>query len=290
MGAGFAILTAVFFGATTVVVRLALRRDVRHEIAAFSPLIVAAAICAPIGLISLLVTGAQGAGGLWRFALIGLVAPGASQLVFFPAVRYAGAARVGILIGMAPVISAGLAIGLLGEPFRIVLAAATLMIVVGGIVLAWDPSRPEGFRPIGLVYGAASAVIFSVQAVAIRWASEGRSIPPFTALGVMVAAAVAVPLLALLAARGRTAFEGLPHALRVFLPSGLMYAGANVGFVLAYRYGQVIVVSPLTATESLWTVALAAVLLGVQRDAISRHVVGACALIVVGGILVGVYA
>ena len=35
-------------------------------------------------------------------------------------------------------------IGLLGETFRLVLAAATAMIVVGGVALVWDRSRPAG--------------------------------------------------------------------------------------------------------------------------------------------------
>jgi drug/metabolite transporter (DMT)-like permease len=91
-----------------------------------------------------------------------------------PAIRYAGAARVGILIGMAPVFSAGLAILTLGEPLHAVLAIATVMIVVGGALLAWDPSRPEGFRRIGLVFGGIAAALFAGQAVVLRGASRGH--------------------------------------------------------------------------------------------------------------------
>ena len=106
----------------------------------------------------------------------------------------------------------------------------------------------------------------------------------------MVAAGVTVPLLAVGLARGRAAFVGTRPALAAFWPAGVLFTASSLGFVLAYRYGRVIVVAPLTATESMWTVLFAAIFVGVRRDAISRRVIGACALIVAGGVLVGLYA
>lgn len=209
MEALLAIVTAILFGSNTVAVRLGMRRQVDSELSALMPVLVAVALAVPIGLISIPFTWNDDAIDLWRFALAGLVAPGLSQLVFMPAVRYAGASRVGILIGMAPVLSASLAIALLDEPFRVVLAVATLMIVVGGVALVWDPSRPAGFRPIGLLFGALATLLFSLQAVTLRWASDGRSIPPLVGLAVMVTIGAVVPLSVLLYARGRAAFIGV---------------------------------------------------------------------------------
>jgi len=290
MSVALAILTAVMFGSTTVAIRLGFRRPVAENMAALSPLIVSTALAVPAGLVSLPFTGGHDLRGLWRFALAGLVAPGASQLFFMPAVRYAGAARVGILIGMAPVFSAGLAILALGEPLRAVLVVATGLIVVGGALLAWDPSRPEGFRRIGLLFGAVAALLFAGQAVMLRWASTGRSIPPLAALAVMVATGAAVPLLVLGLSRGRAAFAGARPALKAFWPAGVLFTAASLGFVLAYKYGRVVIVAPLTATESMWTIVFAALLIGINRDAITRRVLGACVLIVIGGVLVGVAA
>jgi uncharacterized membrane protein len=78
--------------------------------------------------------------------------------------------------------------------------------------------------------------------------------------------------------------------LAAFWPAGLLFTAACLGFILAYRYGRVVVVAPLTATESMWTVLLATLLIGARSDAISKRVVGACCLIVAGGILVGISA
>jgi drug/metabolite transporter (DMT)-like permease len=290
MGAVFAIVTAILFGSNTVAVRIGFRRNVDAELSALMPVLVSVVIAVPVAAVSVAVSWDDDAADLWRFAVAGLIAPGLSQLVFMPAVRYAGASRVGILIGMAPVLSAGLAIALLDESFKAVLAIATMMIVIGGMALAWDPARPVGFRRIGLLYGAAAAFLFSLQAVTLRWASDGRSIPPVVGLAVMVTVGAVIPLSVLLYRKGRAAFADARPALAAFWPAGVLFTLASFGFILAYKYGEVVVVAPLTATESLWTVVLAAILIGARSDAITTRVIGACVLIVVGGILVGISA
>jgi drug/metabolite transporter (DMT)-like permease len=54
-------------------------------------------------------------GELWPFLLLGAFVPGLSQLLVVHAVQAAGAARAGILFGMAPLFSALIAIGASGN-------------------------------------------------------------------------------------------------------------------------------------------------------------------------------
>ena len=65
---------------------------------------------------------------------------------------------------------------------------------------------------------------------------------------------------------------------------GVSYAAIFEAF---YR-GRVSVVSPLVATEALFGVLLAAVIIG-RSELIGRHVIVAAGLIVCGGVLIGAF-
>jgi drug/metabolite transporter (DMT)-like permease len=77
---------------------------------------------------------------------------------------------------------------------------------------------------------------------------------------------------------------------RAFVPAGALFGLAYATLVLAYDRGRVTVVAPLTATESLWAVVFTAWLIGARADAINRRVLAAGALIVAGGVVIGITA
>ena len=56
----------------------------------------------------------------------------------------------------------------------------------------------------------------------------------------------------------------------------------------AYYRGRVSVVSPLVATETLWGVGLSALLLR-HSELVGRRIVAGAALIVAGGVVIGIY-
>src|ERR687898_851667 len=72
------------------------------------------------------------------------------------------------------------------------------------------------------------------------------------------------------------------------LPTGVTYGLSYVLLFEAFYRGRVSVVSPLIATESLWTVVLALVFLRRHEHVGVRLVVGAL-LVVAGGVLIGVF-
>jgi drug/metabolite transporter (DMT)-like permease len=61
---------------------------------------------------------------------------------------------------------------------------------------------------------------------------------------------------------------------------------AYIALLLAFSRGDVTVVAPLNATQSLWGVLLAAALLG-RVEAVGPRLVLAASLVVAGGVLVG---
>jgi uncharacterized membrane protein len=90
------------------------------------------------------------------------------------------------------------------------------------------------------------------------------------------------------ARRGRFLGELARPGLVRFVPAGVLFGLSYVLLFEAYYRGKVTVVSPLVATESLWTVLLSALLLRRSELVGARLVLGAL-LVVAGGALIGAH-
>jgi drug/metabolite transporter (DMT)-like permease len=281
-----AILAGALFGALAVTVRAGLRRRPDAETGA---LVVAAVGCVTALLVAAPVAAIDGGdlGGLWPFALVGAIVPGASQILFVRAVRDAGASRTAVFIGTAPILSAGIAIVFLDEPFRAALAVATVAIVLGGVLLAWERERPPGFRLVGVALALAAAGLFAVRDNVVRWVSADNGTQPLLAASVSLAAATLALLLYLIVFGREPLGPRVRASLAAFVPAGVCLGLAYDALLVALDEGEVTVVAPLNATQSLWGVAFAAAFLG-RLEAIGARVVLAAALVVAGGVLVGV--
>jgi uncharacterized membrane protein len=86
--------------------------------------------------------------------------------------------------------------------------------------------------------------------------------------------------------RRRDTPRALAGAAVPFLPAAATLSLAYVALLEAFDRGEVTVVAPLNATQSLWAVAFAAVFLG-RSEAIGRRLVLAAVLIVAGSAIVG---
>ena len=102
-----ACLSAVLFGAMTVALRFALRRNSDAEAGSLVTVGVALVICL---LGATTDPGNLSPSRLWPFFVVGLVAPGVAQLLFTRAIREAGASRVSVTVGAAPLISVTIAL------------------------------------------------------------------------------------------------------------------------------------------------------------------------------------
>ena len=85
--------------------------------------------------------------------------------------------------------------------------------------------------------------------------------------------------------------QGLPGKLRAALPAfaaaGVTLGLAYASLVEAFDHGRVSIVAPLNATQSLWAVILAAVLIG-RSEEIGRRTVFSGLLVVAGGAMISV--
>ena len=274
-----AVTSAFLFGAMTVAIRLALRRGAGAEAGALATVVTAVAVTAPFALV-------QGGpvAGIWPFLLAGLLGPGLSQLFFTLAVREAGPSRTSVVVGTAPLFSVVIAVVLLGEPLQAGLVAGAILIVGGGGVLVSERGRPEHVRVAGLLLALAATVVFAVRDNLVRWLAVDTDVSPGAAATSTLAAGAAVIAAYVLLTRGPIE----RRSASAFVPAGLLFGLSYVCLFEAYYRGPVTVVSPLVATESLWGVALSALVLSRSERVGARLVAGAF-LVVAGGVLIGVF-
>jgi drug/metabolite transporter (DMT)-like permease len=280
----FGILAGAFFGALTVAIRLGLRRGGDPAAGALALVLVATAVSAVLAAPSA-VRGFD-VGDLWPFVVAGAFAPGASQIVLNHAIRHAGASRTSILIGTAPLMSVLIALALLDEPAQPELLAGTVLVVAGGVALAREGVRPEQFRALGAGLALACAALFAARDNVFRWAARDAHPPPLVAATASLLAAAAVLLLYFVLVRRRGVLLPVRSALLAFAPAGVALGLAYDALAAAFDRGRVSVVAPLNATQSLWGVLLAALLIG-RSEAIGRRLVAAGALVVTGAALIG---
>jgi drug/metabolite transporter (DMT)-like permease len=281
----FAALAGLAFGLLAVTIRSALRRGGDAEVGAI--------VVAPIGLlVAIVAAAAHGdfghvrAGDVWQFALIGFLVPGASQIVFIQSIRLAGPSRAAILIGIAPLVSAVIAIVFLGEPVRAGLVVGTVVVVAGGAALAAERARPAEFRALGAVLALLCALMFGVRDNLVRTAARHTHPPPLLATATSLAGASAILLVYLLVVRRRKLRELFRPALGPFALSGLTLGAGYIFLVEGLAHGRVTVVSPLNATQSLWGVVFAALVVG-RSEMVGRRTVAAGLLVVAGSALIG---
>jgi drug/metabolite transporter (DMT)-like permease len=281
----FGVLAGALFGAYAVAVRSALERGADARIGAFVVPFVAVMLLVPPAVVAAAVEGVD-SGDLWPFALAGVLAPGLSQVFFILAVRDTGPSRAAILIGMVPLISVAIALVVLDEPLRPLLLVGTGLVVGGGIVLARERERPEHFRVVGVAYALLCAVLFAVRDNVVRWAARGTHPPPLVAAAVSLAAATIALGGYLLVTRADVRAHGR-LALRAFAPAGVALGVAYAFLLEAFDRGRVSIVAPLNATQSLWAVLIATLLVGRATEMIGRRLVVAGMLVVAGAAFIG---
>jgi drug/metabolite transporter (DMT)-like permease len=160
----------------------------------------------------------------------------------------------------------------------------TLLVVAGGVALAWEGERPADFRLYGAVLAVTVAVAFGLRDNIARAIGEDVAADAFMQATAMLLGASLV-LAANMVPRP-SALPRLRAALPAFAVSGLLTALAQTTLLAALERAPVTVAAPLMGTGVLWTVVFAAVFLG-RSELVGRRLVLVALLVVAGGVLVG---
>jgi uncharacterized membrane protein len=217
----------------------------------------------------------------WPFLLAGLLSPGAAQIFVTIAIRESGSSRVSMVFGTAPLVSVTIALVFLNEPASAPLIVGAVLIVTGGVLLARERERPAHLNRLGLVFAFVGATLFAIRDNLVRHLAVGSTaVPPAVA-----ASAALLSGTALVAVWART---GIGRRWLVFMPAGLLFGASYITLFEAYYRGRVTIVAPLVAIESIFGVVLSALFLG-GSESVGRRLLLCAALIVAGGVLIGVY-
>ena len=274
-----AVVSAALFGSMTVALRFALAKVPDAEAGALHTIAAALLVTLPF-----VAAGEVDLAGLWPFLLAGVLGPGCSQLLFTLAVRDAGPSRTSVTVGTAPLFSVAIALVLLDEPAKAGVIAGAILIVCGGILLVREPGRPEHVKWIGLAYALAATIVFAVRDNLVRHLSLDTDVEPALAAAATLFAGGVTVAAWLVVTRRRLPTAGV----RAFVLSGVLFGLSYLCLFEAYYRGRVSVVSPLVATESLWGVALSALLLR-RHELVGPRLFAGAALVVAGGALIAIF-
>jgi drug/metabolite transporter (DMT)-like permease len=274
-----ALASAVLFGATTVAMRVAFRRGALAEGGALFTVLIGLGVVLPLAVAQRDFTT-----DVWPFLLAGLLGPGVSQFLFTFAVREAGAARTSVVIGTGPLFAIAIAFVFLGEPLEAALVAGAVLIVAGGLLLVSERDRPDHVRLHGLALALVATIVFATRDNVVRWLAVDTDVSPSVAASATLAAGAA--LMAVFVLVGGAPLRA--HDARAFAAAGVLFGLSYVCLFEAYYRGLVTVVSPLVATESLWGVVIATIVLR-KSEAVGLRLVAGAVLVVSGGVLIGAF-
>jgi uncharacterized membrane protein len=217
--------------------------------------------------------------GIAYFVLAGLIGTVAGRLFRFFAIDKVGAAVSTALTNLAPLISCGLAVLMLGERVTLPIVVGTVVIVLGTILLSMS-GRQVGFQARYLVLPLMSATCFGVVAILRKLGLHSMSpIPGFT---VNVTTALIAFTVFLLVSGNRSVLTCNGRSLGFFAAAGLAEnTGVFLG-LLALNRGAVSVVTPLTATAPIFALLMSFLFLRGVEKLTGRIVVGT--LLIVAGV------
>ena len=219
------------------------------------------------------------------FALSGAFALGVGRLLYFVAVGRIGVAVSSAIIGCNPLISALLAIVLLGERFKFVVFAGALLVVVGIFLLSGATREATGGKALAVPF--LSAFLYSLANVVRKAALNFQ---PEPTLGAQIgAAAGSLCLLSYLIAAGRLGeIRADRRGLGYYSAAGVSQAVGWFALMVAMDMGTVAVVTTIVFSYPLFSLLLSWVFLRGQEE-VSLRVIAGCVLIVAGVVAVTLF-
>jgi drug/metabolite transporter (DMT)-like permease len=281
-----ALVAGACFATQVVLVRLAQRRPgTSADVGAAVTVGVAALVTALLAVVSGQAFADVEPGDLWRWALIGAVAPGAVQIIFMIAIGALGPSRTMVIVSGSPMLAGVLAVAFLDERWTTPLVLGSLLVVGGAAMLAWDRRGVVGpSRALGLTCALVTAVGFASRDVISREVASDSDTPVTVAAATLLAAGWLV-IVALTAVSRRRRPWRVRSAIAAFGVSGVPIGIALPTLLAAFRRGNVTVVSPVgNAAQAVCVLVLSGIF--VARAEVDRRIVAALAVITAGGTVI----
>ena len=235
-----AIISGVCWATNITIVKWALNRS---RASALVGATVGVSIAAIVSLILALLSGSSVPDSevLWKFAIVGIIAPGSSQGLFVSSIGSIGPARTSILIGTSPVFSVLLAVIFLDESWKTTIMIGTLLTVVGSALISWE--KGIQFRQIGIIFAVATSLTFGIRDVVARHFNLGTDVSSWWSGTVVLIAASITLWIFVFIKFGPIWKTQTRKALPEFIPSGIMIGIALPLLLEALNKGAVNIVA-----------------------------------------------
>lgn len=286
MGILLGLLTAIFFSASSVMVKVGQRTEPSDN-GVYTTVFVNVVL---LGVVALFGSKAD-----WQTsAVVALIIGGIVGVVFgrsmmLWAVRLIGPARTAAFTTGTPVAAAVGGWLLLDETISPLEAAGGVITAAGLLWLVRSRSSgSEAPRPPVQHYliAAAAPVFFGLAFVARKWGLDRLDSTLVAAFLSTLAGFVFMTVFGLLRGESRTQLRRLTHANRWFLLAGVATGLAILSQFLAFGFLEAWVVGLLVGTQGIWTLGFSAAFLR-GEEYIDRNVVGAILVVAVGVAVVG---
>jgi drug/metabolite transporter (DMT)-like permease len=218
--------------------------------------------------------------GILLFTLVGIFQLGV-RLFAYTGVEKIGASRSSALQSVSPLISATIAVLVLGEQTSLLIMLGTLLVVAGIVLVSWKPERQlAGFRRWHLLLPIGAACLTGMNHPIRRYVLTMANEPLFfSALMGLVSFAGFLIYLRISPRSQRLVWNR--RAVWPFLTTGLCETMSILCIITAISLGRVVIVAPIAASYPVWSLILAGIFL---RDVESIHwkVVAGIVSVVVG--------
>ena len=284
----FAILCALSFGLSPVLIRQGFARKGRVD----SAVVIALTIAIPVNALLLPFQG----GLRWDevtpqafagFAIGGLFGAGIGRRWLYVAIERLGASPATAIKNAAPLFSTAFAIVLFHEPVTAVHWLATIAIVAGVALVSWKPGKRVSLLDYGMLAAFGSALSYGIRPIIVKVGLDAAAIPVAAALIGAATGLVYATIMSRPWRMGRADFDlgalAREPSTPWFMASGVMQTLGILFITAALSGSDVSVVYPITSSAPLITVLLSWVFLR-QTDRVTAGM-GLGAAAVVGGVI-----
>lgn len=198
--------------------------------------------------------------GILLFTVVGIFQLGV-RLLAYTGVEKIGASRSSALQSVSPLISAAIAVAILGEPTTPLIVLGTCLVVAGIVLISWKPERQlANFRRWHLLLPIGAAFLTGINHPIRRYVLTLADEPLFFS-ALMGSVSLGGFLIYFAASRRSQRLVWNRKAIGPFLATGVCETMSILMIITAISMGRVVIVAPIAASYPVWSLIESAIFL-----------------------------
>jgi DME family drug/metabolite transporter len=198
--------------------------------------------------------------GILLFTVVGIFQLGV-RLLAYTGVEKIGASRSSALQSVSPLISAAIAVAILGEPTTPLIVLGTCLVVAGIVLISWKPERQlADFRRWHLLLPIGAAFLTGINHPIRRYVLTMADEPLFFS-ALMGSVSLVGFLIYFAVSRRSQRLVWNRKAIGPFLATGVCETVSILMIITAISMGRVVIVAPIAASYPVWSLIQSAIFL-----------------------------